>query len=104
MLERWQMGEFYAKVPEGESPLDAWDRAEAFFQELPEKHPNQRILLCTHGRQLRVILSNLLGVGMQHMESYKHGNTGLSILHFNGSDTAELELLNDAKHLEELIV
>ncbi|MEM7367188.1 MAG: histidine phosphatase family protein [Bacteroidota bacterium] len=104
ILNRWQEGELEARVPEGETPIDAWERAKTFFQDLPKRHPDQQLLLCTHGRQLRVILSNLLKVGMQNMEPYKHRNTGLTIVGLTENGQATLELLNDGTHLEALNV
>lgn len=102
MLERWKDGELDARVPEGESPIDAWSRAQSFFDGLTSKHPNQQLLLCTHGRQLRVILSNLLRVGMENMEPYRHRNTGLTIVKMARDGSVSLDLLNDGSHLEPL--
>ncbi|WNJ18641.1 histidine phosphatase family protein [Pontibacter sp. G13] len=99
ILSKWSEGQLDLRVPEGESPIEAWDRAKSFFEEIAEKHAGQRILVCSHGRQLRVILSSLLGTEMREMERYKHDNTALSIVKFGGDGPATLELLNDTSHL-----
>ena len=99
ILKQWSEGNLLAKVDKGETPVDAWSRAESFFKLLPEKHPDQTLLLCTHGRQLRVILSSLLDGDMRHMEKYSHSNTALSIVKWPKSGQPELLKLNDTSHL-----
>ncbi|MDX2246592.1 MAG: histidine phosphatase family protein [Bacteroidia bacterium] len=102
ILQKWAEGDFAERVPEGESPIEAWDRAVPLFDLLREEYMGKTLLLCSHGRQLRVILSNLLGEGMIHMEKYNHHNTALSIVKIEKSGKAELTLLNDITHLENL--
>ncbi|MEO1807733.1 MAG: histidine phosphatase family protein, partial [Bacteroidota bacterium] len=57
----------------------------------------------SHGRQLRVILSNLMRLGMTEMERFKHHNTALTVLHLEGSTEPILERLNDTSHLNALV-
>ena len=101
MLVHWKEGNLQAKVEGGESPIEAWERSREFFATLPQKHgAGQQILICSHGRQLRVILSNLLGESMTQMEKYNQHNTGLSIVEMAADGSGELKLLNDVRHLE----
>lgn len=99
IVNRWKSGDFEAKVPEGESPLEAWSRANEFLKDIPQKHQDQTLLICSHGRQLRVILSNLLNQDMRYMEEYSHKNTALTIINISKSGKTELELLNNTNHL-----
>ncbi len=99
MLLRWQQGHLHESVEAGESPIEAWNRAEAFFTHLLSLRPVGKYLLCSHGRQLRVILSNLLGVGMTEMERYRHQNTGLTIVQLSAIGQGHLLKLNDRAHL-----
>lgn len=100
ILHKWAEGDFSEKAEGGESPIEAWSRAKPLFDMLRRDKVEQTILLCSHGRQLRVILSNLLGEGMRHMEKYNHHNTALSIVELDETGTANLVLLNDTTHLE----
>ncbi|MEZ4774426.1 MAG: histidine phosphatase family protein [Bacteroidia bacterium] len=100
ILHKWAEGDFTQRAAGGESPLEAWDRAFPLFDMLRQQYMDQTLLLCSHGRQLRVILSNLLGEGMQHMEKYNHHNTALSIVEINEAGKANLIRLNDTTHLE----
>lgn len=102
MLRQWQQGELHAKVPTGESPIEALDRALPFLQHLKESYMGQQLLLCSHGRQLRVILSHLLDGDLSQMEQYQHRNTGLTILRIAPDGSIHLDLLNDGQHLNSL--
>ena len=99
ILERWAEGDLHVKVEKGESPLEAWERAKGLFDHILHHHSGQNILLCSHGRQLRVIFANLLGVGMDNMEQYFLRNTALSIIQIAENHRGALEVFNDISHL-----
>lgn len=99
---QWQQGVLDACIEGGESPLDGWARAQPFFDRLLERHPEGRVLICSHGRQLRIILSMLLGQGLHKMESFASKNTALSIVKRYPDGKAHAELLNDTSHLAHL--
>lgn len=96
----WEKGELEVGIPNGETPISAWKRCEPFFQYLFETHKEGNILICTHGRTLRIILSQLLGDGMENMHIYHHDNTGVNVLLVNQNGQIEVEVLNDLGHLE----
>lgn len=98
-LALWADGQLSSKVVQGESPIEAWNRAEGFFTQLRKDYLNHNLLLCSHGRQLRVILSNLIDQDMTKMEKYSHHNTGLSIVKIDREGKAHAELVNDTSHL-----
>ncbi|MEM7656515.1 MAG: histidine phosphatase family protein [Bacteroidota bacterium] len=102
MLENWQQGEIHDKVVNGESPQEALDRALPFLKQLTADHMGQRVLICSHGRQLRVILSHLMDGDLTQMEQYKHQNTGVTIVRIAPSGTVQLDVLNNGTHLETL--
>ncbi|MCB0835929.1 MAG: histidine phosphatase family protein [Bacteroidetes bacterium] len=101
ILESWKAGDLHRKVEAGESPIEAWKRAEDFFEEIISKHIGKKVLICSHGRQLRVIFANLLGVGMNNMEQYSHHNTALSIIKIRPNNTGALEVFNNTTHLKD---
>ncbi|MCI4670201.1 MAG: histidine phosphatase family protein [Bacteroidia bacterium] len=100
LLVEWSAGNLSHKVERGESPIQAWDRAKSFFSEI-QNASQGRYLMCSHGRQLRIIIANLLGEDMKYMEKYKHSNTGLSILQLEKDQTGKLHLLNNLEHLQK---
>jgi len=102
LLESWNAGHLDLKVERGESPIEAWERSRSFFDKVKQLPPQGNYLFCSHGRQLRIVLANLMGEDLRQMEKYKHSNTGLSILRLNPRSEPTLELLNDTQHLKNL--
>ncbi len=100
VLAQWAAGEEDARVAEGETLREAWERAQPFFETLYQKHTQEEVLLCSHGRQLRILLCKILDLPYQEMERFSHDNTGLTIVEYNPSGKAELLLLNDTQHLD----
>ena len=98
--QSWKEGNVHAKVAQGESPQEAWERARDFFEQLYHKHPNQQLLACSHGRQIRVILSALLNKDLSKMDDYEQPNTCLHILNISSSGDVSAEKLSDISHLE----
>lgn len=101
ILNRWKEGHLHETVEEGESPIAGWERAKPFMESLSQKHPGQTLLICSHGRQLRIILSEILGHGLQNMHLFDHHNTALNIIRLRPNGTAIAETLNDISHLEQ---
>ena len=57
------------------------------------------MLVCTHGRLLRILLAGALGYGLHRMNMFPHENTGLNILRMNRHGRFMVERLNDLTHL-----
>lgn len=104
ILQRWMNGDVHATVEQGETLHEAWQRAEPFMRELPQRHQGEQVLLCSHGRQLRILLCNLLQVELSEMERFKHDNTGLTVVHWHPDGRRELLSLNDTSHISRLTV
>lgn len=100
LKKSWTEGQFHLGVEGGDSPIAFWERLEPVIWRLYEQHKGQRVLACSHGRTLRILLSNLIGEGMHQMEEYQHKNTGLNILHFMDNKKIEAVKVNDVQHLE----
>ena len=89
-----------AAPPGGESNLDLFQRAVPAFESIVSRHPGKRIALFTHGGVLRLLIGHVLGLPADQRPNISvSGNTGLSIVEFDG-DSAKLTLLNDTSHLE----
>lgn len=102
LKESWDKGEFDRGIEGGESPNSAWGRIKPFFDEAYKKHQGQQILVCAHGRTNRIILTQLLGLGMERMADFNHSNTGLNILNFETEDKVTAEILDHTGHLETI--
>lgn len=101
IVNAWSMGELDARMPNGESAADAWSRVAPFIRHLETSHaPQETILVCTHGRLLRIILSQILGGGLHAMEQYPNDNTGVSITHYMPQTGWSAKQLNCTDHLK----
>ncbi|MDB4285743.1 histidine phosphatase family protein [bacterium] len=102
LREEWAKGNVHQGIEGGESPQQCWNRLDPFLSSLQERHQGQKVLICSHGRTSRVLLSQVLGYGLSKMEEFPHSNTGLNILHFSPNGKIEAEVLNDTTHLQVL--
>jgi probable phosphoglycerate mutase len=96
--QQWSNGNTRYAVPKGESPEQVWQRAKPVIDQITARFQGKNVLLCTHGRTLRIILSMLLGYGLKNMQIFTHNNTGVNILKNAGSIFWALKL-NDISHL-----
>jgi len=97
-IRRWTEGELEHRIPGGESPLEVLDRVRLGLRRIEEAAPPGPVLICTHGRTLRVLLAHLLGYGLERMQQFEHDNTGLNLLAPSKSRTYALKI-NDLTHL-----
>lgn len=103
VTDAWANGNFDACLPGGESASQVAARSTEAIRTILQRHSSEkRILICTHGRTLRILLSVLLGYGLEKMHLFSHENTGLNvILHQGGFRFAALKL-NRTEHLSQL--
>lgn len=101
VLNLWNAGRLDAKMEGGESPEEVWLRAkESLNQIVAEVGTGGKALICTHGRTLRIILSQLMGYGMHQMRLFPHHNTTLNVLVRQPNGRWLAERLNDLSHLQ----
>jgi probable phosphoglycerate mutase len=107
LLNSWQVKRnFDAKAPSGESPNECLVRIRRAMMKLLSVKA-ETILVVSHGRLLRVILSFLLCQKLDNMHRFKHKNTCINVIDAYGSFTDSLDtvkwvplLLNDHAHIE----
>lgn len=97
--ERWSRGDIEHKIPNGDSPLDIWSKVSTFLDFVKKNH-HSNVLICTHGRTLKILFSQLLGYGLQNQDIFIHHNTSLTILRYIDNEHFIVEKLNDLSHLE----
>lgn len=99
MYGRWDRGEWDYRVQSGESILDVQKRGVRAIKQIVQEHAGDTVLVVTHGRFLRVILSTILEYGLERMNDIDHANTGVNIITYcNG--TYSSSLLNCTAHLD----
>jgi broad specificity phosphatase PhoE len=98
MINAWKSGNYHARLEEGESAFELQQRITSFVDHLKDR-TEQTILVCSHGRAMRCLMTVLQQEPLFEMERYQHSNTGLWIADYaNGSFNLNLE--NDTRHLE----
>lgn len=96
-LHAWENGDFHAQIPGGESPVEVANRQRAALKIIRQNQDAERILICMHGRAMRIFLCVILGLGFGEMNSFVHQNLGLYLLKSNGNGF-ELQYRNDTRH------
>lgn len=98
VIVSWQQGRSQLGMPGGESPEDVVIRQKAaidYIVQFPEENP---VLICMHGRAMRILLTWMSGLDMSMMDSFEHSNLCLYILNFSNNKLT-IELANDKKHI-----
>ena len=98
LIDTWLAGNLDNKFEEGESPNEMSERlVKGFDKVLDDDHDT--VLLCIHGRALRILLSKIIDNDLTKMDKYVHSNTGLYLLEYKNG---KYEILgsNLRNHLE----
>lgn len=96
IIDRWTNGNLHEKFELGESPLDVKERQLQVLEKLIGNNDDRNILICMHGRAMRLFLCLLTNRPLTEMESFPHSNTtlykvkyddlGFEIIDFNNTD------------------
>ncbi len=97
LIEHWRGGNFGAKIEEGETAWELAARCQIFIDWL-QHIPHKNILICTHGRTIRVLIALLKGLTLNEMEAVEHTNTGWFDLEYK-ANAFEVKEENSIKHL-----
>ncbi len=98
MVKRWREGELDFKPDGGESPLDVEEKQKIVMNIILSRKEEDTILICMHGRAIRILLSSILHQDLRLMDSFHHDNLGLYVLEYNGQNFT-VEKSNDREHL-----
>jgi broad specificity phosphatase PhoE len=97
MIQDWKSGLLDRSFEKGESPNQVAKRLTVAIEVLQSRQEST-ILLCMHGRAMRIFLCLLLHLPLTEMETFAHSNLCLYVLEFDGKDWS-VRLRNDAHHL-----
>ena len=98
VLDQWDRGETYARLTGGESPDEVAARQRPFIELLKSRPEEENVLVCMHGRAMRVLLCQLLNYPLSRMDAFEHRNLCLYKVHYTGSMFTIRNLL-DVSHL-----
>jgi broad specificity phosphatase PhoE len=99
VLAGWVAGDTHARLTGGESPEEVAARQRPFIELLKARDHEETVLVCMHGRAMRVMLCQLLNYPLSCMEGFEHSNLCLYKLEYTGSVFTIKNFL-DVTHLQ----
>ncbi len=87
------------KFPGGENIEQLNRRVKSFLKRLAGHGPQETILVVSHGGPIRLMISGLMGIGMEHWTQLRIDRASLSIVD-TYPELNVLSLLNDTSHLK----
>lgn len=103
VIDRWKSNELDLAIENGESPLALVERQKKAMAYMLSKKDESTVLVCLHGRALRILLCHLTGTSICDMDTFPHTNTALYIVEWDGNRFVITDHYN-TKHLESLDV
>ncbi|WP_194774747.1 histidine phosphatase family protein [Pararhodonellum marinum] len=101
MLKRWSAGELNYAIEGGESPVMVADRLKRGMEKVLAGE-EKTILICMHGRAMRILLSVLLNYNLKYMDNFIHENLGCYELSLMSDGSYRLDVFNNTDHLKAL--
>jgi broad specificity phosphatase PhoE len=101
MLRLWSEGKTDERIEGGESPDEVAARQKPALTYIMGKPEEKTILICMHGRAIRILLCQLMDRALHEMDSFEHQNLCLYLLNYTGSSFV-IEKHNDVEHLKNL--
>jgi len=98
-LAAWAAGDDSARLEGGESPAEVAARQRPFIKLLTARADEETVLVCLHGRALRVLLCQLLHYPLSCMDGFEHSNLCLYKLEYTGTVFTVKNFL-DTAHLQ----
>ena len=100
--DQWISGNLDARMPGGESAAELNARLERFIAWLKTRQ-EKHVLVCSHGRTMRGMISLLKGITLAEMEGNPHSNTGCYIADYHDNKFHFREE-NSLKHLDNILI
>ncbi len=82
IIDQWKSGKLSPKLEGGENPLDVQRRQEEALNYIAAQ-PEDLVLVCMHGRALKILLAWITGLHIKEMDSFDHDNLSLYILEYS---------------------
>lgn len=102
MLNQWQLGDTSLRIEGGESPDEVVKRMKPAMDHIMSHEHEKNILICMHGRAIRILLCYLLNYPLKNMDMFEHQNCCLYVLNHTGT-MFSVELYNNTDHLKNAI-
>ena len=97
----WREGKVDVPIAGGESPIDVQNRQKVALNHILEQKDEETILICMHGRAMRIFLCLMLNYHLKYMDLFLHHNLCLYQLDYTGL-MFSVKKFNDQEHLAGL--
>lgn len=100
IIKKWERGMYHAKAFRGESPQEVTNRLHTALLRILSKPDEKTVLVSTHGRSLRLLLCDMLGLPIGKMTEFAHANMCVYRVDYN-YETQKFKVIsqNDTAHL-----
>ncbi|KAJ1834157.1 hypothetical protein IWW55_005168 [Coemansia sp. RSA 2706] len=95
VVEKWQSGDFDAKIEGGESANEGKARILAAFADLlavARERKYRKLIVCIHGRIMRVIMASLVDRDLSKMQRFPHTNCSYHQIRVDLGDDPEAKI------------
>jgi broad specificity phosphatase PhoE len=99
LMRNWLDGNLDTKFEGGESPNEVKERQLQALETIMAHTEEKNVLVCMHGRALRLLMCILTGLPLTQMDTFPHQNLVLYKVTYNGSKFTIVEA-NNALHLK----
>ncbi len=101
VVTSWRNNELDLAIDQGESPNTLVERQREAVEYMLAQEEEETVLVCMHGRALRIMLCHLTEVPVCQMDDFPHTNTALYILEYQNNQFNIIDYYNTA-HLSAL--
>ncbi|MEM9676398.1 MAG: histidine phosphatase family protein [Bacteroidota bacterium] len=103
IINGWQKGKLDVAIEGGESPLMVQERQKPALEHILAQPDEETVLICMHGRAMRIFMCLLLDQDLRYMDKFAHANLCLYLLCYHANEQRfELVKENDQSHLSEI--
>jgi probable phosphoglycerate mutase len=103
MMKQWEDGNTSLRIQGGESPDEVALRQQPVIEKIFQHGADETLLICMHGRAMRILLCQLLHYPLKSMDLFEHANLCLYLLEFTGT-VFKVNNYNDISHLKDVQV
>ncbi len=102
VIARWANGETDLAIGGGESPEQVLARQAPIWKMILSRSQEENVLICIHGRAIRILMCHILGLPLKDMDSFLHDNLCLYRLEYD-DQMVKLVKANCQDHLQSLV-
>lgn len=100
IIDTWKSGDLNPRLKGGENPIDVQERQKKALYYIASK-PEDLVLVCMHGRALKIMLAWITGLHIKEMDSFDHDNLSLYILEY-ANNKWTIDTHDERSHLEKI--